>query len=239
MKTYMEAFAARRPFEMEYRLHRHDGEWRWISDHGAPYYREDGAFAGYIGSCMDVTDRVEGNLYKEQAQRDSLTGVFSRSYLLSQIQRYSKQAQSEGIKFTLAMLDIDRFKQVNDVYGHVSGDHVLRDFSRLLAQESRETDLISRNGGEEFSVILARCDLDSAIHIAERFREKVEQAEFFSEDHQIIRITVSIGVANYPVTAENAENLVLTADKALYAAKQSGRNRVCVAEPLLRPEPIA
>ena len=170
---------------------------------------------------------------------DFLTGLHnarSFDYGLNSAIRYAKNT---GGYLSLLYLDIDRFKQVNDVYGHVSGDHVLRDFSRLLAQESRETDLISRNGGEEFSVILARCDLDSAIHIAERFREKVEQAEFFSEDHQIIRITVSIGVANYPVTAENAENLVLTADKALYAAKQSGRNRVCVAEPLLRPEPIA
>ncbi len=129
-------------------------------------------------------------------------------------------------------MDIDRFKMVNDVYGHVSGDYVLRDFGRLLAQESRETDLVSRNGGEEFSVVLAKCDIDTAMHIAERLREKVEQTVFFSEDHQSIRITVSIGVANYPLNADNAEELVLVADKALYAAKQGGRNRVLAAEPL-------
>jgi len=132
----------------------------------------------------------------------------------------------------LLYFDIDRFKQVNDEYGHVSGDFVLRDFARLLMQESRDTDLVSRNGGEEFSIILEKCEMTSALRIAERLREKVEQTEFQSEDHRTIRITISIGVASFPLNADNAEQLVLMADKALYAAKQSGRNRVLAAEPL-------
>jgi diguanylate cyclase len=163
---------------------------------------------------------------------DFLTGLHnlrSFDYGLNSAIRYAKNT---GGSVSLLYLDIDRFKLVNDVYGHVSGDYVLRDFGRLLAQESRETDLVSRNGGEEFSVVLAKCDIDTAVRIAERLREKVEQTVFFSEDHQSIRITVSIGVANYPLNADKAEELVLVADKALYAAKQSGRNRVLAAEPL-------
>lgn len=163
---------------------------------------------------------------------DFLTGLHnlrSFDYGLNSAIRYAKNT---GGSVSLLYMDIDRFKMVNDVYGHVSGDCVLRDFGRLLAQESRETDLVSRNGGEEFSVVLAKCDIDTAMRIAERLREKVEQTVFFSEDHQSIRITVSIGVANYPLNADKAEELVLMADKALYAAKQGGRNRVHAAEPL-------
>ena len=218
VKTYMEAFAARRPFEMEYRLHRHDGEWRWISDHGAPYYREDGAFAGYIGSCMDVTDRVEGNLYKEQAQRDSLTGVFSRSYLLSQIQRYSKQAQSEGIKFTLAMLDIDRFKQINDTYGHLTGDKALKMFAQTVQHYTRETDMVGRYGGDEFVIAFWKSDLQTAEMIINRIREGLREIALISSNEDIL-LTMCYGLCEFQ-EEKTVEDMLHEADQEMYTQKK-------------------
>jgi diguanylate cyclase (GGDEF)-like protein/PAS domain S-box-containing protein len=221
VQTYLEAFANRKPFEMEYRLRRHDGEWRWISDHGAPYHGEDGAFAGYIGSCMDVTDRVEGNLYKEQAQRDSLTGVYSRQYLLSQIQRYAELARNQGAKLTLAMLDIDRFKQINDTYGHLTGDKVLKMFAQTVQHYIRETDLLGRYGGDEFVIAFWKADRETAESIIHRIHDGLREIALISSNEDIL-LTMCCGLCEYREN-QTVEDMLHDADREMYVQK---RNRL-------------
>ena len=218
VQTYLEAFANRKPFEMEYRLRRHDGEWRWISDHGAPYHGEDGAFAGYIGSCMDVTDRVEGNLYKEQAQRDSLTGVYSRQYLLSQIQRYAELARNQGAKLTLAMLDIDRFKQINDTYGHLTGDKVLKMFAQTVQHYIRETDLLGRYGGDEFVIAFWKADQKTAKDIIQRIHEGLREIALISSNEDIL-LTMCCGLCEYREN-QTVEDMLRDADREMYTKKR-------------------
>lgn len=221
VQTYLEAFANRKPFEMEYRLRRHDGEWRWISDHGAPYHGEDGSFAGYIGSCMDVTDRVEGNLYKEQAQRDSLTGVYSRQYLLSQFQRYVERARNQGAKLTLAMLDIDQFKQINDTYGHLTGDKVLKMFAQTVQHYIRETDLLGRYGGDEFVIAFWKADRETAESIIQRIHDGLREIALISSDEDIL-LTMCCGLCEYR-EEQTVEDMLHEADREMYVQK---RNRL-------------
>ncbi|HEV2644431.1 MAG TPA: GGDEF domain-containing protein, partial [Candidatus Elarobacter sp.] len=127
----------------------------------------------------------------------------------------------------LVMCDIDHFKCVNDDYGHPAGDAVLQRFSALLRDEAREIDRVGRYGGEEFLLLLPGTVLDAAVTFAERIRQDVERHEFTLDDGQVIRRTVSCGVAAWPhPLVRDQEALIKAADDALYVAKESGRNRV-------------
>lgn len=160
---------------------------------------------------------------------DFLTGVYNVRSFDFALQRACEHAKNTNSCISLLYIDIDHFKQVNDTYGHISGDKVLRDFAHLLVEESRDIDIVSRNGGEEFSIILKNCRQASALQIADRLREKVEQTQFISVEGDAIHVTVSIGIASYPENASDIEKLIILSDKALYSAKESGRNRVRVA----------
>lgn len=130
-------------------------------------------------------------------------------------------------RLSFLMIDIDHFKRANDTHGHLAGDEILRQLALVLAETSRSFDVVSRNGGEEFSVILQDCPLGHAQEVAERIRRAVENKEFIVGQKKI-KITVSIGVASFPDHTDNPEVLLKLSDKALYEAKQAGRNRVCV-----------
>jgi diguanylate cyclase len=125
------------------------------------------------------------------------------------------------------MLDIDHFKKINDQYGHTAGDEILKQLTELLHSTCRIFDIISRNGGEEFSVILQDTPLSHAKEVAERIRIAVESFDF-KIDNQIINLTISIGCSSYPENTQNPDELISLADKALYQAKESGRNKVIV-----------
>ena len=126
---------------------------------------------------------------------------------------------------TLFMIDIDHFKNLNDTYGHQAGDHVLRRVSEVLAAGLREYDIVARYGGEEFSIILPATGKDTGATIAERLRASVEKQKYRHKDKSI-PVTISLGVASYPEDGDSPEGLISAADKALYAAKESGRNQV-------------
>lgn len=133
---------------MEYRLKRSDGVYRWINDRGVPYYLNDHEFAGYIGSCMDVTDKVEGQKMRDLAQRDGLTRIYSRQYFeqLANIEfSKAKRFQSD---LCIAMIDIDKFKCINDTYGHHAGDLVLKTVAQTINDNIRTFDLFGRYGGK-------------------------------------------------------------------------------------------
>ncbi len=156
---------------------------------------------------------------------DELTKVYTLRYfqqvLTDEVGRYQRYGQ----KVSILMLDLDDFKKVNDTYGHPVGDITLREFARLVKDSVREVDVVCRYGGEEFAVILPETDDKSALIVAERIRERTEKRVFYIEGHEI-KITVSIGVASCPKNAVTVRDLVNAADRALYRAKESGKNRV-------------
>lgn len=136
---------------------------------------------------------------------------------------------TETSLIAMIYIDIDFFKKVNDTYGHQNGDKVLEDLGRILLSASSNSDIVSRNGGEEFSVLMTDCPRDKVLEVAERIRKIVQEHKFYLIDGQVINITVSLGVVIYPDTVNDINMIVEKADVALYQAKLTGRNRVVLA----------
>ena len=218
VQTYLNNFAQRTPFEMEYRLQRHDGEWRWINDRGVPFMDDNGVFAGYIGSCMDVTDKVEGVIYKEISQKDSLTGVLSRQYVMNQLQYRFEIARAVGKPLTVAMLDINKFKQINDRYGHMVGDSALRMFAGVVKSHIRETDLLGRYGGDEFMIVFDNATTSIAKKVIDRMIKTFQTIVIKAEDAEIA-LSFSVGLSTM-ADETTSEALLQKADEAMYAMKK-------------------
>lgn len=160
-------------------------------------------------------------------ERDSLTGLLNHSNLREQLIREILRAERTGSDLCFAMIDLDRFKQVNDAHGHLTGDKVLKSLSRILQERLRRTDIIGRYGGEEFGVVLLNISTDYAESILNEIRENFSKISHQSEDGEFF-VTFSCGIASYP-TYKDANELNLAADKALYVAKERGRDRVVIA----------
>lgn len=189
-----------------------------------------------FGLVSEITYRyVEYNLasnklfnrLEEESTTDFLTGLNNPRQFDSILSSTIETALEKEESLSVLMVDIDFFKEVNDTYGHIEGDMVLREFGKMLAENCRHFDEVSRNGGEEFSVLLPDCAYPRAMQIAERIKAAVEVHPFILSTGEQISITISIGVASYPETVDDIEKLMEKADMALYAAKRSGRNRVC------------
>jgi diguanylate cyclase (GGDEF)-like protein len=163
---------------------------------------------------------------------DYLTGLRTRRFFEQQLELELKRSQRHQQKFALLMIDIDHFKRLNDTFGHHVGDQALRDVAFLLMQDMREADTSARYGGEEFAIILPETGEEGARQVAERLRRSVEQASFSAGSASPAqRLTVSIGIAVFDRDARFRNELIETADAALYAAKHGGRNRVvCYSE---------
>jgi len=166
---------------------------------------------------------------------DGLTTVHNKRYFLETLERECEQSRRHASPLCVLMLDLDKFKSVNDTYGHLAGDAVLMEFARRAQAVTRGGDLLARYGGEEFAALLTRTTLTEGLHIAERIRQATSSAPVTFEEFSI-PITVSIGVAcTTGMVPRDALGLVATADAQLYAAKQAGRNRVCApVDDLLR-----
>jgi len=163
---------------------------------------------------------------RTQSLRDPLTGLYNRRYMEDALDRYVSLAQRSGTATSVLMIDLDNFKQLNDVHGHAKGDAVLRDIAAQLVGALRPSDVVSRFGGEELLVILPNCDLDAAAIKAEILRERIEA---LSEAHGH-PISASFGIAGVPETSTSAIDVIPMADAALYIAKQEGKNCVRIAE---------
>ncbi|KIL53067.1 diguanylate cyclase [Jeotgalibacillus campisalis] len=164
--------------------------------------------------------------YELESGTDFLTGLHNTRQFWNRWSKLVVNAERKNEKLSLLMIDIDFFKFVNDTYGHPAGDQVLKELGRLLKKTVRSFDIVSRNGGEEFSVILLDCSNQRAVEMAEAIRSAVESHLFELSLGDPISITVSIGIATYPDTVIHPEQITVEADKNLYKAKQSGRNRV-------------
>jgi two-component system cell cycle response regulator len=165
----------------------------------------------------------------EMAVTDPLTGLHNRRYLDSHLEVLFERAMNRGRPLSLMITDLDRFKSVNDRFGHDGGDAVLREFARRLRKNVRGIDLACRFGGEEFVVVMPDTEPHVARRIAERIREEIEQEAFLLPGGGELHVTVSIGVSSVKPGDESVGALMKRADVALYEAKSGGRNRV-VAE---------
>lgn len=157
---------------------------------------------------------------------DGLTGLYNHRHVHELLRDEWERSARSGEPVAVAMLDLDRFKSINDTYGHPTGDVVLYETARIISETAREIDMVGRYGGEEFIAILPNTDEEAAAHFAERVREAVE-AYLYRDESNEIHMTVSCGVASAPREGvDSPEALLKQADEALYVAKTSGRNRV-------------
>lgn len=159
-----------------------------------------------------------------QLEHDVLTGLYSRRFIMEKLNREIARSQRTGSSFAVAICDIDHFKKINDSYGHQAGDIVLREFGKILEGNLREYDSVGRIGGEEFLMITPLKNEEDEISLFERVRSKVENGRIAVESGEI-SMTVSIGVTFYE-SGKDSDKIISEADKALYIAKNSGRNRV-------------
>ncbi|NLH48396.1 MAG: diguanylate cyclase [Myxococcales bacterium] len=193
-----------------------------------PFGREE--FQVRMKSLLKVKQLLEEighktHILEELAYHDSLTGLLSRRYFDSQLDTLIDQARRRGEPFSLMLIDLDHFKQVNDTYGHETGDLVLREIARLIKSNVRLVDLPCRYGGEEFCVLMPGCPVFKAQEVAEQVREACAYCKCSA--HEIVQ-TVSIGITSFP-DPSGVDMLVRDADRALYDAKKQGRNRVVAA----------
>jgi diguanylate cyclase (GGDEF)-like protein len=192
---------------------------------------ERDVFLYLIGQASASIENVAlHELVSEQAVTDDLTGLSNNRAFTDVAYKEASRAERFSHPLSMLMLDIDDFKKVNDTYGHLQGDEVLRRVGRILRSESRGIDEPARYGGEEFVVALPETGTDGAIGLAERVRERIEreQVPFLNQEGNL-RITASVGVASIPDSAADVPGLIAAADAALYAAKRGGKNRVEVA----------
>jgi diguanylate cyclase (GGDEF)-like protein len=163
---------------------------------------------------------------KQLAYLDGLTGIFNRRFFELRIMEEIERARRYGTGMAVIMADIDQFKRLNDEFGHLLGDEVLRQVSSLFHQQLRKIDVVCRYGGEEFAILLTQTNAQQAIAIAEKLRRSVESYQFPGVPRTV---TISAGVAAFPAHGKSRDEMIRAADNGLYAAKQAGRNRVCLA----------
>lgn len=178
----------------------------------------------YIKYMEELTESFRK--YKQEAKKDFLTGLNNVRQFDILYNDIIDNIDSGYKAVSLLYIDIDFFKKVNDTFGHKEGDLVLKKLGEILGNTCRSIDIVSRNGGEEFSVILINCSSEMAIEIAERIRKNVETTPIELSNHNKINITVSIGIASYPIPVSDFNMLRERADMALYEAKHTGRNKV-------------
>jgi diguanylate cyclase (GGDEF)-like protein/PAS domain S-box-containing protein len=243
MQTYQTSFAATRPFNAEFRLRRHDGQYRWVADYGRPFHDVEGHFAGYLGACYDITQQKrheehiqaqhrqleQTNKQLEQtnvelvelATTDGLTRLRNRRYFMQRFENEIRGCLRSDTPLSVILMDLDRFKSYNDSFGHPAGDAVLQSVADILQNTYRPTDVCARYGGEEFIVLLPHTGREGSLSAAQRCRASIEGAPW-----PFRPITASFGVSTY-LPGTDYRSLIEDADRALYHCKQHGRN--CVA----------
>ncbi len=229
-------------------LHKNGGE-VWVEISSVPIYGSDGSINGYQGIGRDVSGRrqheatllqsqqqlenqlqvvaEEKSVFQELAMLDPLTGLYNRRHFDATLPRELAHAERDGQPLAVIMLDLDHFKTVNDQYGHVAGDEVLKAMAALLKNGARQNDLICRYGGEEFVAILPNMSAKQAYERVESWRKQLETRQIVSRGYQI-SITLSAGITVFPDHGGTQELLLARADEMLYQSKSEGRNRITV-----------
>ncbi len=218
-------------YECEYRIQAKDGSWKWFYDRGKMTQRDDAGkplFAA--GIVFDITDqkeqedrmRKENRILEAESRTDSLTGIRNRSAIMEELALRMEQTGNCRTPLSIAMFDIDHFKNLNDTYGHVTGDYVLKEIASVISDNIRGLDFVGRYGGEEFLAIFPNTGIENARTVCERIRASIEAHPF----REGIQVTISGGLAAYE--CETITEFIDRADKKLYESKNSGRNRIRV-----------
>lgn len=221
LKFYMDSFAKQEAFVMQYRLRRHDGEYRWLIDRGAPYFGEKGEFLGFIGSCMDITEQINGETWRIMAQNDGLTGLYNRQYFEALAREEFKKAKENKADLCVVMIDINKFKYMNDHYGHQFGDEVLTAFARFLKENIRKSDILGRYGGDEFVIKMKNIDYAEADKLIKNIGELLKKP-LDLDNGDSIDISFCYGIAE--LTSEDTwESIIDRADQGMYKMKEDFR----------------
>jgi len=220
---------------------------RFLDLRATPLYSRDGQLNGRLLVFREVTERkdVERRLrnantrlqsqlieigilqsrLREQAIRDPLTNLFNRRYLEETLDRELARAAREAYPVSIFMIDIDHFKNVNDSHGHEAGDLVLKAIADVLASQSRRGDFACRFGGEEFIVVMPNINTEVAQERAETLRKMLNSLRV-SFDETSLMVTISMGIASYPANGTSRDSVLRSADRAMYAAKEAGRDHI-------------
>jgi two-component system cell cycle response regulator len=174
---------------------------------------------------------------EQMVVNDPLTGLHNRRYLMDRLLQEMQRSDRHGELLAFAMLDLDSFRPINDQYGHILGDKVLRAVGNAIAKSIRVSDIAARYGGDEFGVILPQTPPEGAMRVCERLLRNISELILQDENGKSCRVTASLGLAYYPADdVETPEDLVHSADGALYGAKRSGKNRFTAVRPV---QPVA
>jgi diguanylate cyclase (GGDEF)-like protein/PAS domain S-box-containing protein len=236
--------------DFEFQAHRYDGATIWVKNTARAIKNGAGRLLWYEGSLEDITVRKQAQealhlaneglqarlteigalqeQLRERAIRDPLTNLFNRRNLEETLDQELAKADRKTYPVSLIMMDIDHFKCINDTYGHKAGDQVLQTLADFILSCIRRSDTACRFGGDEFVIVMPETSVQSAYERAEDFRKRV-QSLWLPDIGISGSLTVSIGIATYPVHGATNEDLLRAADQALYTAKAQGRNRVVVA----------
>jgi len=226
---------------------RGDGSEVWVETVSTRIYDESGKLTGYIGVTRNIEERrryqamqetanqqlqaqlaeitVLQNQLREKAMRDGLTGLYNRHYLHETLPRELARAEREAQPLAVVMIDIDHFKAINDTHGHMAGDQALQRIAEILLQQTRDSDLVCRFGGEEFLVALPGMTLQDALTRTERWRAAIAAIRL-EHAGRCFQLTASLGIAAFPDHGRHDATLLENADTALYAAKHAGRDRI-------------
>lgn len=223
--------SGRSPFhEAEIRMLTKSGEWKRILTRGKIVSRdESGKPLMMSGTHTDITER--NALFEElalRARQDYLTGLSNRGYFTELAEWELRKASRYNKDAAVLIIDVDNFKSINDTYGHELGDYVLKKLATVFLETLRQVDIIGRIGGDEFAILQPETNLDQAAITAERLRVSVQDASIKLANREPLSFTVSIGVIARKSEDVGLHELLSQADKALYKAKRSGRNRICV-----------
>lgn len=193
-----------------------------------------------VASQQKITEINDINRTLEQiTSHDTLTSIYNRAYVERQIELEFSKSRKNGHVFSIILFDIDKFKNINDTFGHIAGDNVLKHLAMTVKSELRESDIFGRYGGEEFFILLPETDQAESIALAERLRKAVA-ASATPHDRNEITITISLGAVQYRSETDNYLQMIHDADIALYHSKKNGRNAVSLYKPsgceLINPE---
>jgi diguanylate cyclase (GGDEF)-like protein/PAS domain S-box-containing protein len=223
-RSYLAGEAAH--YRCEFRLHARDGTWRWVYSRGVIVARDEQRKPlAMTGIVTDITARKENeNLTWRHAHLDALTGLPNRRFFHERLELELLKARRTNRSFALLFVDLDRFKQVNDWLGHDAGDQVLIEASHRIQACVRQTDTVSRIGGDEFTIILSELAENSHVEAVCQ-KILVKMSEPFRIGAESAYISASVGVTLYPLDASSADDLIRKADQAMYAAKKGGKHQ--------------
>ncbi|MCQ3938497.1 MAG: hypothetical protein DPW18_15820 [Chloroflexi bacterium] len=242
---------AEKKWRGELKQRRRDGSELWVDASVALIEDEQGIFIGGVTINHDITERkmaeeelrrakeaieeinetLQSAFEREQiaSRTDSLTGVFNRRYFFELIEYEFAASRRYRRPLSIVMFDIDLFKRINDTYGHQVGDEVLRHVARVVRNQLRESDVLSRYGGDEFVLLLPNSDEREAAAVLRRIHRKIRSSKYLVEGKSPIDVTISAGIASWQPGMESPTQLIRSADEALYSAKGAGRNRMAIS----------